>query len=71
MDINEMRDLSYINKDNYIEILKRINFVLDNHKYKINNTSTPKDLIDLIYLKNEIIRRFDSSYNFKYCSLPN
>jgi len=66
-----MRDLSYINKDNYIEILKRINFVLDNHKYKINNTSTPKDLIDLIYLKNEIIRRFDSSYNFKYCSLPN
>lgn len=71
MDTNEMRDLSYINKDNYIEILKRINFVLDNHKYKINNTSTPKDLIDLIYLKNEIIRRFDSSYNFKYCSLPN
>lgn len=71
MDIDKMRDLSYINKDNYIEILKRINFVLDNHKYKINNTSTPKDLIDLIYLKNEIIRRFDSSYNFKYCSLPN
>lgn len=50
------KDISYITKDNYKQIIDRIDYVINNPYTR--NTNTPKDLIDLIELKNHIYRKF-------------